>query len=566
MSHSRWHILPPPPDGRLSGFSGFTSLIASVLYHRGINEPSQVEPFLAADNRLSFDPGLLPGISQAIPRIYRALLSGESICIYGDFDTDGVTATALLVEGLSRLGANVVPYIPHRLNEGYGLKLAALENLHLQGISLVITTDCGITAVEPVEKSKALGIDIIITDHHMPLMELPRAVAIIDPKLPGSSYPFNELSGAGVALKLVQALYSSLGREEDYSSFTDLVALGTIADMVPLLGENRYLVKKGLELLNQSPRLGIAEMLTQAGLTGGALDSQTISWVIAPRLNAAGRLDSAISSYRLLTTSSGDEAKSLATWLQDKNIERQDLTTKAFSIARSKIEEQGIKHLLFASGTEFPVGICGLVASRLAEDFYRPTIVAMTEGEISRGSCRSVPEFNIIEAMNSFQTFHGSFIQFGGHAQAAGFTILTRDIPRLADYLVELAETKLSGLDLRPRIDIDAEVKLPELGGNVFQTLQKLEPFGQGNPQPCFISRGVEVIESRLMGKGNEHLRLKLKQGGTVWDAVAFGMGGDRPDVSSSLDIVYNLEVDHWNGNATLRLNILDFSVIRYHT
>jgi len=303
--------------------------------------------------------------------------------------------------------------------------------------------------------------------------------------------------------------------------------------------------------------------LIQAGLKSGSLDSQTVSWVIAPRLNAAGRLDHAMSSYRLLTTDSPEEAKSLASWLQDKNTERQDLTTKALGVARSQVEERGIRNLLFTSGTEFPIGICGLVASRLAEEFYRPAVVAMTEEEISRGSCRSVPEFNIIEAMNQFQSLHSSFIQFGGHAQAAGFTILTRDIPRLADYLVGLAEIRLSGLDLRPRIDIDAEVKLPELGGNVFPTLQKLEPFGQGNPQPCFISRGVEVIESRLMGKGNEHLRLKLKQAGTVWDAVAFGMGGDRLDISSSLDIVYNLEVDHWNGNATLRLNILDFSVTK---
>jgi single-stranded-DNA-specific exonuclease len=563
LSHSRWHILPPPPDGRLSGMAGFSPLIATVFYHRGISELSQVEPFLAADNRLSFDPGLLTGIPQAVPRIYRALLSGESVCIYGDFDTDGVTATALLVEGLSQLGAKAVPYIPHRLTEGYGLKLAALEHLCRQGISLVITTDCGITAVETVEKSKALGIDIIITDHHVPLTELPQAVAVIDPKLPGSSYPFTELSGVGVALKLMQALYTSLGREGKLSGLIDLVALGTIADMVPLLGENRFLVKNGLELLNQSPRPGITEMLIQAGLKSGSLDSQTVSWVIAPRLNAAGRLDHAMSSYRLLTTDSPEEAKSLASWLQDKNTERQDLTTKALGVARSQVEERGIRNLLFTSGTEFPIGICGLVASRLAEEFYRPAVVAMTEEEISRGSCRSVPEFNIIEAMNQFQSLHSSFIQFGGHALAAGFTILTRDIPRLADYLVGLAEIRLSGLDLRPRIDIDAEVKLPELGGNVFPTLQKLEPFGQGNPQPCFISRGVEIIESRLMGKGNEHLRLKLKQAGTVWDAVAFGMGGDRPDISSSLDIVYNLEVDHWNGNATLRLNILDFSVTK---
>ncbi len=563
MSHSRWNILPPLPDGQLSGMSGISSIVANVFYHRGITEQSQVEPFLTADSRLSYNPELLPCVPQAVNRLYRALLSGENICIYGDFDTDGVTATAVLVEGLSRLGAKVVPYIPHRLTEGYGLKLAALENLSSRGITLVISTDCGITAVGPVEKSKVLGIDIIITDHHIPPTKIPEAVAVIDPKLPWSNYPFTELSGAGVALKLLQALYISLGRVEELSGLMDLVALGTIADMVPLLDENRYLVKKGLKLLNESPRPGITEMLTQAGLKSGSLDSQTISWVIAPRLNAPGRLDDAMTSFQLLTTDSLETAKTLASLLQDKNTERQELTAKAVDVAREEVQVKGVQHLLFIGNADFPVGICGLVASRLAEEYYRPAVVVMTGTEIARGSCRSISEFNIIEALNHFQSRYGSFIQYGGHAQAAGFTILVQDLPRLANHLQELAENRLSGIDLRPRIDIDAEVRLSELGGNVFPSLQMLQPFGKGNPQPCFISRGTEVSECRHMGKGNEHLRLKLKQGGTVWDAVAFGMGTEKPDISSSLDVVFNLETDNWNGNTTLRLNILDFSVGR---
>lgn len=562
MNYSRWHVRPPCPEEKLSGYPGLNHLVASILFNRGITGPAQVEPFLAADSRLSHDPELLPGMFHAINRIFHALLTGENICIYGDFDTDGITATALLCKGLSRLGVRPIPYIPHRLTEGYGLKLSALENLYHQGVNLVITADCGITAIETVDKAKLLGLDIIITDHHMPLKELPGAVAIINPKIAGSSYPFSELSGVGVAFKLLQALYGNLGREEELVDFLDLVALGTVADMVPLLGENRYLVKKGLELLNKSPRLGITEMLAQAGLQGRSLDSQTISWVIAPRLNAAGRLDNAMPSYELLTTDSPEVARSIALWLQNKNMERQDLTAKALEIARAKVLERGSDSLLFAQGEEFPVGICGLVASRLTEDFYRPAVVVYTGEEIARGSCRSIPEFDIIEALDNFQALYGSFIQYGGHTQAAGFTISTRDLPVLAGHLEGLAKERLSGVDLRPGIDIDAEVRLPDLGGDVFQTLERLQPFGQANPQPCFLSRGVEVIESRTMGKNEEHLKFKLKQGGTVWDAVAFNMVGDRPD-TSNLDIVYNLEADRWNGNATLRLNLLDFKVAR---
>jgi len=497
---------------------------------------------------------------QAVARIYRALLSGEKIAIYGDFDADGITATALLIQGLSTLGGKVIPYIPHRLTEGYGLKKAALENLYQQGISLVITVDCGITSLPEVKKAQGMGLDIIITDHHTPLPEIPPAIAIVNPKLPNSTYPFSELAGVGVALKLLQALFQSIGKEKHLDKLMDLVALGTVADMSPLLGENRYLVKEGLKLINATPRLGVKEIITQAGLTIGSLDAESISWTIAPRLNAAGRLEHAMTSYKLLVTDSPQEAYQLAIWLEQKNVERQRLTTTTLAKAREQILALGISPLLVASDKDYPVGIAGLVASRLSEEFYRPAVVIRTGERVSSGSCRSIPEFNIIAALNQCSNL---LSQFGGHSQAAGFTLPTKNLTRLQQTLLPLATTQLAGVDLRPCLDIDAEVTLPDLGGDTFQMTQQLAPFGRGNPAPTFLSRQVEVIGCRTMGNGGEHLRLKLRQGGCLWDGVGFRLGSYLAEVSSPLDIVYNLEIDRWGGEERLRLNILDLTPAR---
>ncbi len=559
MIHSRWNVLPPPPNLARFTAAGFSPVLARILFNRGVSAPEDVPAFLEPDARLCGDPFLLPDMHQAVTRIYRALLSGERIAVFGDFDTDGVTATALMVENLTSLGAQVVPYIPHRLTEGYGLKTATLENLRRQGFSLVISVDCGVSAVLPVKKAARLGLDIVITDHHTPLAELPPAVAVIDPKLPGSLYSFNELSGVGVAFKLVQALSRSMGREPVADGPLDLVALGTVADMVTVLGENRYLVKQGLQILNRTPRPGIRELMSLTSGEDGRIDSETISWQLAPRLNAAGRLNHAIASYRLLTTASVEEARSLAAALHRQNQERQELTNKAARIAREQVIAHGIEPVLLAQDAEFPVGICGLVASRLVEEFYRPAVVIRTGEESATGSCRSIPEFNIIAALNEYQNSVGGFAHFGGHAQAAGFTLPRKMLPRLREFLVELAARKLAGLDLRPRIDIDAESRFSELGGDVYPSIQKLAPFGQGNPVPVFLSRQVEVVESRTMGGSNEHLKLKVKQNGVVWNAVGFGLGNEPPAMRDLLDIVYNIEMDQWNGARSLRLNIIDF-------
>ncbi|MFC1861373.1 single-stranded-DNA-specific exonuclease RecJ [Chloroflexota bacterium] len=557
MNHSRWNIIPPAPAQYFAQNSGFPPLIAQLLYNRGLTEPSQLELFVSGDERLAGDPFLLPDMHQAVTRIYRALLSGETIAIYGDFDVDGITATVLLVHGLSVLGGKTLPYIPHRKIEGHGLRTEALEELRQQGASLVITVDCGTTDLAEIEQAKRMGLDIVVTDHHTPLDVIPPNIAVVNPKMPESKYPLSELAGVGVAYKLIQALFQSVSRDNCSDELIDLVALGTVADMAPLLGENRYLVKRGLEMINKAPRLGLNVMITQAGLSIGSISTESISWTIAPRLNAAGRLEHAIESYKLLITGSREEAEELSMWLDRKNTERQQLTASVLEKAKEQILAQGIPHLLFASAKGYPIGIAGLVANRLLEEFYHPAIVVEEGEDISHGSCRSIPEFNIILALNRCSKL---LSRYGGHSRAAGFTLPTKHLPLLKERLTELAATRLEGLDLRPYLNIDAEVLLPELGGATFQSIHQLAPFGQGNPIPTFLSRAVELVDCRTMGSGSDHLRLKLKQSGSVWDGVGFRLGNCLPEISSPLDIVYNLEIDRWCGRENLRLNLLDLA------
>jgi single-stranded-DNA-specific exonuclease len=555
LSHSRWNLLPSIPDENVGG-NNIPLLIRQLLYNRGITQPSDIETFLAADERLRGDPNILPGIHEAVTRLYRALLSREKIAIYGDFDADGITATALLVQGLSMLDCDAIPYIPNRINEGYGLNLMALETLQKQGVSLVVTVDCGITAVSEIKKASRTGLDIIVTDHHVPPDDIPSAAAVIDPKLPGSEYPTSELAGVGVAMKLLEALFTGLGKADKLEEVIDLVALGTVADMVPLLGENRYLVKQGLRILNNSPRLGVQEIINQTGLDASNINSTSISWTIAPRLNAAGRIGDAMNSYRLLMTDSVEEARRLAGWLEQKNLERQKLTSRALERAREQVITQVNQPLLIASDPGYSAGIIGLVAGRLTEEYYKPVIVIRTGDRYCGGSSRSIPEFNMIEALSKCSHL---LTRFGGHSRAAGLSLYTGNLPQLKQALVEIAAEELEGVDLRPKIDIDAETALPDLGGDTYSTIQKMAPFGQGNPMPTFLSRRVEVISSSTMGSDGSHLRMRVKQGSMLFDAVGFGLGNCINEVSNYIDIAYNLELDHWNGQSKLRLNILDF-------
>ena len=558
MSRTHWKLITPAE--RPIDIPGVHPLLAQLLYNRGISEPSQVELFLSADKRLEADPFLLPDIHQAVSRTYQALFSGEQIAIYGDFDADGITATALLVQGLSALGGRAIPYIPHRYREGYGLQVAALEKLRKQGVSLVITVDTGITAIAEIQKAGKMGVDIIVTDHHLPLASLPPALAVVNHKRSDSTCQSAELAGVGVAFKFLQALLKGSGHEELLNRLLDLVALGTITDMIPLTGDNRYWVKRGLELINNTERLGLQEMMRCAGLKPGNLDTESVSWILGPRINAAGRLDDAATSYQLLLTQDRREAASLASNLEEKNAKRQRLTSELLERARESIIAAGTDLPLLMTGDEsYPTGVMGLVAGRLSEEFYRPVIMFKFGPETCRGSGRSISEFDLMAALKDCRDLLSNF---GGHTKAAGFSVPTTNLTQLQKRLLTIAEAQLTGLDLRPHIDIDAEVPLSVFADNTFKEIQSLAPFGSGNPLPTFVSRRVEIVDQRQIGSQGEHLGLKIKQGGIVWDAIGFRFGNRAQEATTYLDIAYNLYIDRWNGGEKLRLKLLDFASV----
>ncbi|MEE8373491.1 MAG: single-stranded-DNA-specific exonuclease RecJ [Dehalococcoidia bacterium] len=556
MTQQRWHVCPPVPSDLSSQLSGFDPLLVQLLYNRGITEPAGFEPFIAGDERLANDPLLLPDIDKAVARINRALLGGELIAVFGDFDADGITAAAVLVQGIGQLGGNVISYIPHRLNEGHGLNDSALEHLRLEGASLVVTVDCGITGASEVKRGRELGLDIVITDHHVPSDTIPDAVAVVDPKLPESEFPFSELAGVGVAVKLLQALFRAANRGAEADEFLDLVALGTVADMVPLTGENRYLVKRGLEVLNQSRRVGLQELVLSSRLEMGKLDAQDISFSLGPRLNASGRLGHGVTSYELLMTSSREKARELAAMLEAGNTERRRLTSEAFENAREKLAgEAGELPLLIVGDSGYQPGVVGVVAGRLVDEFYRPAIVIHLDEGTARGSARSIPDFDIIAALTECRDL---LTRFGGHSQAAGFIMPDSDVDKLRERLQKIAARELADVDLRPALSVDTVVPLSALRGQTYKMIGRLEPYGQANQIPCFLSKKVQVVSSRAVGANGDHLKLKVRDGNVVWDAIAFDLG--HRELASHLDIVYNLETETWTGRELLRLNIRDFS------
>lgn len=559
ISHTHWNILPQV--GLSADTGGYHPLIKQLLHNRGITESAQVELFMSNDVRVEADPWLMPDMDRAVNRVYQALMAGDTIAVYGDFDADGVTATAVLVQGLTALGGKLIPYIPHRTYEGYGLRVSAIEKLREQGVRLIITVDTGISAYAEVERAHKMGIDVVVTDHHVPPEKIPPASAVVNPKRTDSHYPYYDLAGVGVAYKLLQALVSGRGRPEIAEGVLDLVALGTVTDMVTLTGENRFWVKRGLEILNNSTRLGLQRLIDNSRLQSGKLDAQGISWVLGPRINAAGRMDHATTSYQLLMTEDTKEADMLATMLESRNADRLKQTGELMERADKDIVASGIEQpILLSAGEDYPAGVMGLVAGRLTDRYYRPVILFRQGKDTCRGSGRSIREFDLMDALDQCQDLLSNY---GGHTMAAGFNVSARNLPEFKQRMMDMAAKKLTGLDLRPRINIDAEVSLAMFGGDMYSKLQQLAPFGTGNPLPCFVSRGVNVLDRRQMGGQNEHLRLKLRQDNTTWDAVGFGLGTNFSELTARIDIVYNLEMDYWNGEETLRLNLQDFAPSR---
>ncbi len=554
MAQRQWRLLPAPPPG-FSRTLGVPPLWALLLYHRGITRPEEVEPFQQAGPHLLGDPFLLPGMTQAVARLQQAIQRQETVGVFGDFDADGVTATALLYQVLTQEGLRTIPYIPHRVEEGHGLNPGAIASLRDQGVSLVVTVDCGVSSNAEVALAKSYGMDTIITDHHVPPPTLPPALAIVNPRVPGARYPFLHLTGAGLAWKLAQGLAQATGKVLD-PGLVELAALGTVADVAPLLEENRYLVREGIAQLRQTKRPGLLALYREAGVDAGRITAETIGFSLAPRLNAAGRLQRADPSLRLLTTTSPDEASGLAKELGEMNRRRRQLLDEQVEVALGLVHQQQEQSLLLVESEEFSPGVVGLVANRLVEEFTRPAVVVALEGEMARGSARSMAAFNITEALAACEEL---LERYGGHSQAAGFVARREHLPALRQRLQERAKAMLAGMDLAPTLEIEAQASPRALMGETWAFLRSLEPFGIGNPSPVFLARSVDVLEARRVGNKEQHLMLKVREGGAVWSAVAFNQGGQWQTGARKMDIVYALEEDTWANAGGLRLRVVDY-------
>ena len=560
----RW-LVPDEPD--VSGLPDrVPPLVARLLVSRGIRTLDQLDNFLNLSH-LPYDPVLLPGMERAVSRLRSAVEYGETVGVFGDFDVDGISGTAIMCEGLGSLGARPVPYIPQRTDEGHGLSVGAIDSLIESGASLIVTVDCGITDADEVAYASDLGVDVIITDHHVPPSGLPKAVACVNARLEDSAYPFQELCGAGLALKVIHGLHQSWGVPYD-PALLELAALGSVADLVPLVDENRYLVSKGVEWLKTTRRPGMLALYETARLSADQLTSESIAFQIGPRLNAAGRMGNPADSLRLLTTRSPEEAAMLAEKLEELNRERRAATEEASALAVEAVEAMpSVPPILVVAHDAIPQGVAGLAASRLVERYRRPAVVLSLNGEQAVASARSIPEFNILEAIASASDL---LVRYGGHAQAAGFTVSTDLLPEATERLMAHAGQLLESLDLTPTLEIDAMATLPELTMDTNDWLTSLEPFGKANRRPLFASMGVTVKEARLVGNNQQHLRLRVEQEGREMVALAFNQASAWPALEfqagsqagpASLDLAYTLMLDSWQGQDSLALRVRELRV-----
>jgi len=562
MQFKRWRLMPRIPPSIQHRLREFHPVLAQVLYNRGYTEPGKARQFLNGEMPPS-NPFRMADMSKAVARIRRAILRREPVAVYGDFDTDGVTATALLVQVLTALGADARPYIPHRVDEGYGLNSRALRELARQGVRVVITVDCGIRSIQEVRDGTAAGLDMIVTDHHAIGPELPPAYAVINPKREDCTYGEDMLAGVGIAYRLADALLRAAAASGKATpdlaveDLLDLVAIGTVADLAPLDRlENRALVRQGLAVLNLARRPGVCALLDVAGLQPGKIKAINIGFVLGPRINAAGRLESAMAAYELLTASDYGQAVTLAQNLQTLNLRRQEFTRESEEAARDLALRDGQDvPLIFAASREFLPGIVGLVAGRLVEEFYRPAVVVEQGERESRGSCRSIQEFDIVHALDQCADL---LVRHGGHTQAAGFTVKNENLPLLRERLMSIAAEALRGQDLRPALEVDAEVPIEALTLELAEDLERLEPTGHHNPPPLLMSRRLPVASSRPVGREGSHLKLSFGEAGWWLDGIAFGQGDWAPELPRLVDVVYHLEINEWNGRRKIQLNVQD--------
>jgi single-stranded-DNA-specific exonuclease len=538
--------------------------VARLLAIRGIDDPETAQKFLRPSLEHLHDPFRLAGMAAAVERILAAIERKERIAVHGDYDCDGITSTVILRRALELFGATVVHFIPDRLKDGYGLQPETFDRLHADDVRLVISVDCGIRGMDAARRARELNIDLIITDHHEPDDELPDAIAVINPKRHDCSYPDKNLAGVGVALKLVQALCRKRERERLLPAFVKVAAIGTLADVVPLVGENRVIAKLGLELLSHGPhKVGLRALLDIAGLTGKPIDGGHVAFLIAPRMNAAGRMASPDIAARLLLAADeamAAEAQDLARQLDGENMKRQDEEASILISARKVVETDpavGARSILVIAGQGWHRGVIGIVASKLVDIFHRPAIVISIDGELAHGSCRSIRGFDVLAAL---QHAASHLSRFGGHKQAAGLTMPAVNVRAFREAIVDYADNLLGPDDLKPRLRIDSCLGFRDITGDFAGEMALLAPYGAGNPRPLFEAKGVELIDGPRRLK-EKHLKMAFKQNGRVFRAIAWRAVEREQfiaDNRTSLDLAFSLEHNTYQGNEYLELSVSD--------
>jgi len=570
MKSLLWHHQPCDEDAvvQLTAALNIHPTVARLLCLRGFSDPAVASRFLNPSLDHLHDPFLLTDMERAVGRLELALTRGERIAVHGDYDVDGITSTVILRRALEMLGGKVSHFIPERLRDGYGLQPPAIDRLHADKIDVIVSVDCGIRGTEAAQRARALGIDLIITDHHEPEGTLPDALAIINPKRHDCAYPDKNLAGVGVALKLVQALCTRAGKAKWLPGFVKIAALGTLADVVPLVGENRVIARFGLDSLSRGPHtVGLRSLLDASGLTGKTIDSYQVAFMVAPRVNAAGRMSSPDIATRLLLATGeemAEEARDLAQQLNDENLRRQQEEAELVSQAKKAIETDpavGAHNVLVVGGTGWHRGVIGIAASKLVDTYHKPAIVLSVDGDIAHGSCRSIPDFNMLGALEHCGDV---FIRFGGHKQAAGLTMEAARVPEFRARINAYADDVLEPDQLRPRLRIDAALSLKAITPDLVRGLDSLGPFGMGNPRPVFHASPVEIVEGPRSIK-ERHLSMTFNQEGRRFRAIAWRAAEQAEFLDrnrAGVNLAFSLERNEYKGETYLELNVADIKAL----
>ena len=551
-----WKFKPNVPT-ELSQNLGLDSFSAQLLFNRKIETLKQVEMFLNPNHDSLINPYDLPEMELAVERIKTALENNESIGVFGDFDVDGISATAILLSTLNDFGISAFPYIPNRVSEGHGLNRKSLDYFKSKNVSLIITVDCGTTDLDEVSNAKSMGIDVIITDHHLPLESRPNSAALINPNLPESNYSNKNLTGSGTAFKLATAIYNSF-KKPIPNTLIQYAALGTISDVGILNPENRFIVSEGITQMRNTQSIGLKALAEKSGTNLNTITSQAAAFKLIPRLNAPGRLENAIIALEILTTTDENTAHKVAIELESLNEKRKSMTSKSIFQARNQTKsnqlEIDIQEIIIVQHNDWHPGIIGLIANQLSEQFSKPAIAIATNGKNSKGSARSVVDFNIIEALKECSDI---LTKFGGHSKAAGFTIDETFIPELIKRLANTSNQKHSS-ESKSKFEIECTTTVKEVI-NHFEFILSLEPFGPGNPTPIFLSQRMKVINAKTVGHTKDHLKMTLSDNEKYYDSIGFGLGNLIGQSNGYIDIIYQISENTWNGMTNFQLIIKDF-------